>query len=74
MDLLHQLEQTALSIISAFLPRIVLCQSTVHKTKAELYRQLLWKLREAREHMLHVPFNSLPPDMGFYLLPSHIRN
>lgn len=74
MDLLHQLERTALLIISAFLPRIALCQSIVHKTKVELYRQLLSELREAREHVLHVPFNSLPPDTGFYLLPSHVRN
>lgn len=41
MDLLHQLEQTALLIVSAFLPEIVLCQSTMHETKVEFYRQLL---------------------------------
>lgn len=54
MDLLLQLEQTALLIISAFLPEIVLCQSTMHETKVEFYRQLLWELREEREHTLHV--------------------
>lgn len=74
MDLLHQLEQTALLIVSAFLPEIVLCQSTMHETKVEFYRQLLWELREEREHMLHVFFNSLPPDTEFYLLPSHTRS
>lgn len=74
MDLLHQLEQTALLIVFTVLPEIVLCQSTTHETKAEFYRQLLWELREAREHMLHVLFNSLPPNTEFYLLPSHTRN
>lgn len=74
MDLLNQLEQTALLIISAFLPKIALCQSIVHKTKVEFYRQLLWELREAREHVLHVSGDRELKCTGFYLLPSHIRN
>lgn len=72
MDLLHQLEQTALLIFSAFPPQITMFQSVLHKSK--ILHAITRELEEAREHVLHVPFSSLPPDTGFYSLPSHIRN